>query len=420
MATLTRIPAGSVPPGSVLKIYGNGFPGQDFAILVWNNSVQSPKIRTAKDGSFDTSFTVPNVADGTYTLQGRMISSGQTIASVSVAVLKVATPSATVPGAPINLAGVAGNTLVTLSWNAPSSDGGSGITGYRIYRNGVLRVSIANITSYQDTGLLNGNSYTYQVSAINVMGEGPKSNSVSVTPVYVAPPPPPTGLPPIPAGYGTVFKKDFSDGTLTPFVPQTHNNDHPGTLMVQYETFVTDSNHISVHDGYLDLKCTSNLNGIWSSSMVGTYIVNANPPTRTFDFQYGTVRWMARMNYGKGAWHGLWYWSLWNAPDAGGSEPEIDWPELIQSRTTGNIHGTAFDGQIVNLAPPDDGWHEYKMVKTSTYIACFIDGVEKTRWNHTMTARQVLIADCKVGLEAPDGTTPSPLFVNVAWVTVDP
>jgi hypothetical protein len=38
--------------------------------------------------------------------------------------------TATVPGAPLNLAGTAGDAQVTLVWDAPTSDGGTPITDY--------------------------------------------------------------------------------------------------------------------------------------------------------------------------------------------------------------------------------------------------------------------------------------------------
>src|SRR5213078_2283000 len=48
-----------------------------------------------------------------------------------------ATPAAivTVPGAPTLNSATAGNGQITLAWSAPTSTGGSTITGYRVYRS---------------------------------------------------------------------------------------------------------------------------------------------------------------------------------------------------------------------------------------------------------------------------------------------
>jgi len=97
-----------------------------------------------------------------------------------------ATPqAATVPGVP-TLSATAGNGAVHLSWTVPS-DGGSAITNYNIYRgtasNGeTLLATVGNITSYDDSGLTNGATYYYKVSAVNAIGEGLLSNEVSATP----------------------------------------------------------------------------------------------------------------------------------------------------------------------------------------------------------------------------------------------
>ncbi|MEO9307961.1 MAG: fibronectin type III domain-containing protein [Nitrososphaera sp.] len=95
----------------------------------------------------------------------------------------------TVPGSPTLSANPASATSVSLSWIAPSNNGGMPITGYKIeYSNGTSNfiVLVANTgtsnTSYTHSRLVTGTSYTYRVSAINSLGVGSPSNSVTVTP----------------------------------------------------------------------------------------------------------------------------------------------------------------------------------------------------------------------------------------------
>jgi fibronectin type 3 domain-containing protein len=69
---------------------------------------------------------------------------------------------------------------VNVSWSAPTSDGGSPITGYRLYRGSspsstTLLISLGNVTSYKDTTTSRGATYYYAVSAVNVIGPGPIS-----------------------------------------------------------------------------------------------------------------------------------------------------------------------------------------------------------------------------------------------------
>ncbi|WP_306610744.1 glycoside hydrolase family 6 protein [Streptomyces lunaelactis] len=59
---------------------------------------------------------------------------------------------------------------VTLSWTASSDNtGGSGIAGYQVFRNGV-QVATPTGTTYTDTGLSAGTTYTYTVKARDVAG----------------------------------------------------------------------------------------------------------------------------------------------------------------------------------------------------------------------------------------------------------
>ncbi|MEU8841644.1 glycoside hydrolase family 18 protein [Streptomyces roseus] len=85
-------------------------------------------------------------------------------------------PGPSVPGAPGGTAvsGQSANAL-TLSWNAVS-----GASGYYVYQDGV-RVKTVTGSSAQITGLAAATSYSFQVSAYNAAGEGPKSAAVTGT-----------------------------------------------------------------------------------------------------------------------------------------------------------------------------------------------------------------------------------------------
>ena len=90
----------------------------------------------------------------------------------------------TAPTAPTGVTATAGNGQVALTWNASS-----GATNYNIYRattsggegSTPYRTGITT-TSFTDTALTNGTTYYYQVTAVNSVGESPKSSEVSATP----------------------------------------------------------------------------------------------------------------------------------------------------------------------------------------------------------------------------------------------
>ncbi len=107
------------------------------------------------------------------------------------------TPTPTPPWEPWNLRAAAGDGRVTLTWSAPLDDGGSPVTNYRVYRGTVsggetFLVELGNVPTYTDGGLANGQTYYYQVSAKNAVGEGRRSAEARATPATV--PGPPTSL----------------------------------------------------------------------------------------------------------------------------------------------------------------------------------------------------------------------------------
>src|ERR1035437_9065031 len=96
------------------------------------------------------------------------------------------------------------NARVALSWSAPSSNGGSAITGYNVYEgttaggestNPVNGTTLIGATSYTVTGLTNGTTYYFRVRAENGASTSSNASSVeaSATPTSTPTPTPTTG-----------------------------------------------------------------------------------------------------------------------------------------------------------------------------------------------------------------------------------
>lgn len=97
------------------------------------------------------------------------------------------------PDAPTGLRAVPGAGGASLTWIASA-----GATHYQVKRGSGSGGPYSLIGSsgsplFADSGLANGSTYYYVVSAVNAVGEGGDSDEVSATPVLV-PPQPPTGL----------------------------------------------------------------------------------------------------------------------------------------------------------------------------------------------------------------------------------
>ena len=81
-------------------------------------------------------------------------------------------PDTAPPAAPSGLSATAGTSSITLSWTANTEPD---LAGYRVLRNGVQVASLGKVTSYVDSGLTAGSSYSYVVRAVdtsdNVSGD---------------------------------------------------------------------------------------------------------------------------------------------------------------------------------------------------------------------------------------------------------
>ena len=118
------------------------------------------------------------------------------------------------PSAPTGLTATPGDGSASLSWTPPSFDGGSSVTGYRIYRGPsagsvTFHQAVGAVTSFADTGLSNGTTYHYRVSAVNANGEGPLSSAALATPTAFVQPAEPL---PVVDGFDRGFENPLSDG----------------------------------------------------------------------------------------------------------------------------------------------------------------------------------------------------------------
>jgi hypothetical protein len=106
----------------------------------------------------------------------------------------------TVPGAPSSVQATASNGGAQVTWTPPSSNGGQAITAYTITASpGGARITVGAATTLSGfSGLTNGTTYAFAVTAANGAGSGPAATSNAVTPAAPLPPVPPQAPPPTP------------------------------------------------------------------------------------------------------------------------------------------------------------------------------------------------------------------------------
>jgi hypothetical protein len=138
-----------------------------------------------------------------------------------------------VPSAPSNVTATGGNGSASVSWAAPAT-GGSPITSYAVtpYLGGVAQTPTVvsgnpPATNTVVSGLVNGSSYTFVVSATNAVGTGPGSvPSNAVVPAAPTVPGVPSGVSATPANASAVVSwtapanggSAITSYTITPYV----------------------------------------------------------------------------------------------------------------------------------------------------------------------------------------------------------
>ena len=159
------------PSPAAYNVYRSTTPGGAGLALYGSNS-QYNSSNSFTDTSVDSGRTYY------YTITQIDVNAGQESAmSTEVS----ATPGAAPLAAPV-LSGSIGNSQATLTWSAVT-----GATFYNVYRanyNGSYALISSGVTvrTYVDTGVVNGQTYVYEVTPDNAGGESSVSNAYQITP----------------------------------------------------------------------------------------------------------------------------------------------------------------------------------------------------------------------------------------------
>jgi hypothetical protein len=250
------------------------------------------------------------------------------------ATVMVMSPANQPPLTPTSLVATPSNGVVSLSWN-----GSAGADSYLVKRSttsGSGYTTIASgvtATSFTDTGLVNGTTYYYVVSAMNANGVSPDSTEASATPEEM---------------FGW-WKFDATSGTTA---ADSGYGGNPGTLQ-SGATWVVGAISNAVHldgtaNGYVSLPV--GLGSALNDFTISTWVkVDANATwARVFDFGSGTGTYM------------------FLSPASGGTS-------VRYAITTGSSGGEQQLNRAGNLST--GVWHHLAVTLSGSTGVLYVDGV---------------------------------------------
>ncbi|MDR3409576.1 MAG: fibronectin type III domain-containing protein [Formivibrio sp.] len=197
--TFTVTATNSVGTGSASTASNSVTPKANQTITFANPGVQNfgttPTLSATSDSGLTVTFTssitsvctitsggvLTFLTTGTCTINADQAGNGTYQAATTVS--QSFTVAAVVPGAPTIGTATAGVTQATVTFSAPTSNGGVSITGYTVTSSPGSFTGTGTTSPITVTGLTNGTAYTFTVTATNSVGTGSASTaSNSVTP----------------------------------------------------------------------------------------------------------------------------------------------------------------------------------------------------------------------------------------------
>lgn len=201
--SITSVPTGSVtpvPPTPGAPALFEPIAGNGEVTLSWSGVDDATGYKVFQGESPESiNVEVATVTDSVYSHTITGLTNGQTyyfvlkatnIGSDSAPSLPVSATPMTVPGIPTGVTAVAGNRQATITFTPPVDHGGSPITGYEVTAMPGNHKVFGTTSPITMTGLDNGTSYTFTVTAINTKGSSEQSVETEPVMPYVPSVPP--------------------------------------------------------------------------------------------------------------------------------------------------------------------------------------------------------------------------------------
>jgi fibronectin type 3 domain-containing protein len=147
---------------------------------IYKNGIDFKIIESSLTNFNDTSVT--NSEEYSYYITAKNII-GESIKSNEIKVIPLGISSP-----PQKFQANAGDSFIELRWEIPEDNGGTNIIQYKIYRgqtygDEIIIKSVSGLSiSYNDTSVINGQTYYYYITAVNNVGESNRSEELTAIP----------------------------------------------------------------------------------------------------------------------------------------------------------------------------------------------------------------------------------------------